>query len=232
MIRNILLSTAFAMAATASNALPVTWVDWTSSTATTATGTLTIGSEVVDVSFSNSVNNYFVQVSGGANYWTGSPSPYESVGPNGVDNRPTGTDIIALNSGGTRTLTFSQPVEGLYFAFVSWNGNVGTFSEDVELLSLTGANIDGAGTDGQGYWGSGSGTVSGNVFTATGGEPHGTLFADATLDVFSFTSNSEPWHGFTVGVADVATPPVPLPASGLLLAGAAAGFAALRRRKG
>lgn len=235
MIKTALLSGLLAVAATTSGAAVINWVDWTSSTSTTATGTLDIGGEIIDVTFTNSVANSFVQTAGGTDYWIarGPNSPYESIGPNGVDNRPTGTDIIALGQGGTRSLTFSKAIEGLYFALVSWNGNVGTFSHDVQKLSMTGENIDGspAGADSSGYWGSGTGTVAGNVFTVSGGEPHGTLFVDDMLSAFSFTSRSEGWHGFTVGVAGVAAPTVPLPASGLLLAGAAAGLAALRRRK-
>ncbi len=208
MVRAALLSSVIALAATASNAVKVNWVDWVSSRPNSADGVLNVDGEIIGVTFTNTVNNWGVQTGGGTDYWTaqGPHSPYERIGPNGVDNRPTGTDIIALGDGGTRTIRFSKQIEGLYFSFVSWNGNVGTFSETKQLLSLTGQDIDGSGNaDSPGYWGSGDVAVAGNVMTAIGGEPHGTLFTDAALSTFSLDSRTEYWHGFTVGVAGTPT---------------------------
>ncbi|MFN3936953.1 MAG: VPLPA-CTERM sorting domain-containing protein [Gemmobacter sp.] len=244
-MRNFLCAIAFPVAAlvvSPVHAVTVAWVDWQSSTPNSATGVITVGSETINVSFSNSVNNFFVQTGGGTDYWTPrtDSSPYTSTGPVGNVNPPTGTDIIALAAGGTRTLTFSRMIQGLYFSYVSLNANAGTFSTPMVKLSETGKNIDGAGVDSAGFWGSGTLTLdpSGMSFTSSG-EAHGTLYAAAALDSFVFTTGTENWHGFTVGIAGLPTAPppppppsaIPLPAGGLLLIGALGGLAALRRRR-
>jgi hypothetical protein len=147
-----------------------------------------------------------------------------------VDNVPTPGEMIALNQGGTVTLTFSETVQDLYFALVSWNSQqpgVIDFGQDVILVS-----------EGQGFWGNGSVSVNAN---GTGidpvGEYHGVIKILGSYDSLSFQHISENWHGFTVGVAGLAPPPPPpgddVPEPGMLsLLGL--GFAALgvaRRRR-
>jgi hypothetical protein len=222
MMKNLLAAGIVALAG-AAQAASVSWVDWTQSTTNGATGTVTVGSNTIGVTFGNSVSNNFVQTAGGTNFW--SPDAYTSsncsAGPLCAANAPPPSDIISLSSGGTRTITFSQAVSDIYIAFVSWNGNVGTFSAPIQLLSI-----------GPGYWGTGTVTVAGNVMTSTSGEPHGTLLMPGARSSFSFDSRSEGWHGFTVGIAG--TPPtgvVPLPAAGWLLLGGLGSLAALRRRR-
>jgi hypothetical protein len=223
MMKNILAAAIVALAG-AAQAAPVSWVDWTQSTSNGATGTVTVGSNTIGVTFGNSVSNSFVRTEDVGNYWT-TPTTYTSTncsaGALCADNAPPASDIIALSAGGTRTITFSQAVQNIYIAFISWNGNVGTFSDPIQLLSI-----------GPGYWGSGTVAVAGNVMTSTSGEPHGTLLMPGARSSFSFTTGSESWHGFTVGVAGV--PPtgvVPLPAAGWLLLGGLGSLAALRRRR-
>src|SRR5262245_13104936 len=144
------------------SAAPVIWVDWISGTAGdsgSAFGQMTIGSTVVDVNYSGQIA--FLQTSGGTNYYIPSV-PYVSAL---VDNPPPNSDIIALSKASTKTLTFSQPVDNLFFAIVSLNGNGYGFNEDFEIVST-----------GCGYWGCGGlkKEVSGGTYQAnsTGGEPH------------------------------------------------------------
>ena len=208
----------------AAQAAPVLWVDWTSATANSAVGTVTVGAQTINVSFTNSVNNAFVQTAGGTNYWT-FPATYTTTNCTAgilcADNAPPPTDIIALSTAGTRSISFSAPVQNIYFAFVSWNGNVGTFSDPIQLLSI-----------GQGFWGTGTVDITGNVMTTLTGEPHGTLLIPGARSAFDFTSRGENWHGFTVGIGGVPqTGVVPLPAAGWLLLGGIGALAGLRARR-
>jgi hypothetical protein len=231
------------------NALTIKWTDWTSSDAAggfTAYGTITSGSETIDVTYTNSRGVDFIQTNGGTDYWTPrgpSASPYTSVGPNGVDNAPTGTDLIALAYAGEQTLTFSKAIANPVFSFVSLNGNgYGFLNQDFEILSYTGADLDGNGADAAGYWG--SGTVTREVVDLGGGdfeyqlngagEPHGTIRFTGAFDTLTWSSRSdEAWNGFTVGIqgtAEQVFAEAPLPAAGWLLAAALGGLAAGRRR--
>jgi MYXO-CTERM domain-containing protein len=201
----------------------VNWVDWTSSSGTganqTATGVLHLGSTDVTVTYTGEI--FFAQTSGGTDYWNPS-SPYISPA---VDNAPDwngSTDIIALNATQLRTLTFSQPVDNLFFAVVSLNGNGYIFDRDFNILS-----------SGCGYWGCGTLTKSSpgpGQFELNGatGEPHGTIQFIGAYSTISWTSAAaETWNGFTIGTYGLA----PEPSSwGLALIGAAA-LPLLRRRK-
>lgn len=224
-------------------AVNVNWADWETRSGGTVTGTLSTSLGDVGVTYSNAANALaFAQLTGGTDYWQNgrsgrdaATSPYTSTGASGNDNIPTGTDIIAMSTATTHTLVFGQEVRDLYFSFVSINGNTLSFDTPFEILSVSGQNIDGAGTDTAGYWGSGS-LVSGTngskyTLSATNREPHGTILLRGVFTTLSFTTSlSENWHGMTVGVADAATPAVPLPAGVTLLAGALAALGIARRR--
>ena len=218
-----LLITSLVLGASPVSAATIAWVDWTDSTSNSATGVINLGSDSIDVTFTNSVSNNAVQTDGGTFYWT-TPSTYESEGELGVENAPSTNDIVQLGSGGTRTITLSETVDNVYFAYVSWNGNSGEFSTEIEILS-----------EGTGYWGTGFGFYEGAKYWFNG-EAHGTLLLSGPLDEFSFTSVSEFWHGFTIGVASISgdTPespdPIPVPAPALLLLSGIAGLIGIRRR--
>jgi hypothetical protein len=94
----------------------VSWTNWTTKSSNVVSGNIVIGTTHVEVTFSGSYS--FAQVGGGQNYWNPS-TPYLS---NTVPNAPPASDIIALNSGGTKTITFSQSVHNPVIALVSWNG--------------------------------------------------------------------------------------------------------------
>jgi hypothetical protein len=215
-----------------------------------AQGTINTGSSSITVTYTNANGISFYQPTGGADYYISSnaTSPFTSTV---VDNRPTGTDIVALVNAGSQSLQFSQAVANPVFAFVSLNGNGYSFNHDFEILSQTGLN--GAGC---GYWGCGNVIKvvvdhgGGNIeyqLNATAGEPHGTIRFLDTFSTLSWTSlSNENWNGFTVGVQGTAvdvcvtnpTQPgcaqfngVPEPASLALLGLGIAGLGFFRRKQ-
>lgn len=211
-------------AATTASAAPVYWVDWTSGTAGSngsATGVINTGTDTIDVSYTGEIA--FLQTSGGVNYWNPS-GPYISTD---VDNAPGTTDIIALHQTTLKTLTFSKPVDNLFFAVVSLNGNGYVFDSPFEVISY-----------GHGYWGNGTLTAThptdSTWITSGTGEPHGVLRFTQAVSSISWTSLAdEYWNGFTVGTYGVAPPPtVPDSATTLvLIGGSLASLATLRRRR-
>jgi hypothetical protein len=237
------------------HATEVKWIDWVSSSNTngfTANGIITSGSEKINVTYNNPQGVGFFQTGTGPDYFSkrGAPytasSPYTSTGPNGNSNNPTPSEMIALQFAGTQTLNFSKTVENLYYSFVSMNGNGYKFSQNFDVLSYTGGNVDGAGIDDSGWYGSGGVVRVDNgdgsySLNATGGEPHGTIFFKDTFNALTWDSlTNEYWNGFTIGVEGTdkqvgggGPSIVPLPASlPLLLVGVGGlGFLGHRRRK-
>jgi hypothetical protein len=210
-------------ASTQASAIVVSWTDWTDVTAnpTGAIGELQAGGTTVDVTYSGPYR--FVTTDNGTNYWTeGSPAPYTS---GEVENAPPASDIVALNAGGTKTITFSEAIQDPYLALVSWNGNDVDFGDDV--FSIV--------SQGRGYWG--QGTILPNLdstgFTGSG-EVHGIIKFSGSYTSLTFTDTSENWHGFTVGVAGLAEDDdngvVPVPAPLALLGIGLAGVGLMRRR--
>ena len=203
---------------TSVSAVTVSWTDWQSSTSNSANGQLLAGGSTVDVSYTGTGAHSFVQTTPGKDYWTG------SAYTNGVvANAPnsSSTDVIALNQGGTVTLSFSQAINNPFIAMNSWNGNLVDFTSNINIDSF-----------GQGYWGNGTAiNVTPTGFTGSG-EFHGIISLIGNFKSISFTHTSENWHGFTVGVAGLARPPgqVPIPAAAFMFAPALLGFMGLRRR--
>jgi hypothetical protein len=208
-----------AAAATAgmAQAVPFFWTDWTGGdldpgAGFQAQGTITTSTSSVTATYTNPRGVGFYQPSGGTDYYTGgagSTSPYTSTL---VDNRPTGSDIIALQFSGPQTLQFSQPVANPVFAYVSLNGNGYAFNQDFQLLSQGG--VDG---NACGFWGCGGASkvvvdLGNGIFeyqlnanNVGGTEPHGTIRFLGTFDTLTWRSTSnEFWNGFTVGVQGTA----------------------------
>ena len=195
-------------------AAPVYWTDWTTRTATGAEGTLDVNGNVVGVTFTGPIN--FLTTGAGTNYWNPS-APYLSAV---VDNAPPASDIISLNLGGTKTITFSKPVVNPLIALNSWNGNTVEFGVPIEVLSY-----------GAGFWGNGTPIVNaaGTGFFGSG-EVHGVIRLPGTFTQITFTDTSENWHGLTVGVQGVRDD-VPEPASLVLVTLGLVAAARLRRRQ-
>jgi len=195
----------------------VSWVDWTSANATSATGT----AAGITVGFTGAINPP-AQTAGGTNYWAVNASIYTD--PGNVDNPPPDSDIIRLIGGtaaGTQTLTFSSPVTNPVMAILS----LGQPSVQVDYLFDTPFDVL---NQGVGFWGGVSLTEeAGNVLR--GFEGHGLIQFQGTVSSISWTVPlPENWHGFQVGILSTA---VPEPATLALLGLALAGFGFARRRK-
>ena len=196
--------------ATTSMAQAVT-VQWASLTAQPNASTVTGTVAGVGLTFTGAVN--FSQLNNsGTDYWV------DNGYTQGVVNRPTGTDLITLNAGGTKQFTFAAPIKDVYIAFTSWNGNSPTFSAPFTVVS-----------QGCGYWGCGSfnpNMASDGFYTSA--EVHGVLKFAGTFTSITFTDTDENWHGLTIGT----TGAVPEPTSwAMLIAGFGLTGAVLRRRR-
>ena len=101
---------------------------------------------------------------------------------------------------------------------MSANGNSMDFGTAISIDSF-----------GRGFWGAGTPLLNG---TGTGffgaGEVHGVIQAAGSFTTLSFTHTTENWHGFTLGVASLAS--VPEPASMLMLLTGLLGMGLRRRR--
>jgi hypothetical protein len=198
----LLCAASLASVAAASSAAPVTWVDWLSGTPGSngsATGVLSLGGATVEVNYSGEIA--FLQTSGGTNYFIPTTPYVSSI----VDNAPATSDIIALSTATTKTLTFSQPVDNLFFAVVSLNRNGYRFDQDFEIIS-----------SGTGYWGPGTMSrvdLGNGTFEVTGtGEPHGVIRFNSAVSSITWSSQTnEYWNGFTVGTFGLADGPDPVP---------------------
>ena len=174
----------------------VNWVNWTSAAPGSVVGTIDLGGgQTIGVTYSGEFA--FAQTNGGTNFYTdydnnGSPTTTTYTSP-AVQNGPTGSDIIALSQATQKTLTFSQPVNDLFFAIVSLNGNGYLFDQDFDVMSY-----------GQGFFGNGTATrvalPDGRFSVVGSGELHGVLRIDGAVQSLTWTSQTpEYWNGFTVG---------------------------------
>lgn len=205
---HLFLGSALALAAPQAASAAITWTDWQQTGANTVTGV----AGGVNVTYSGTYQ--FAQTNGGIAYW-------DHPAWDGTAGRPSGSDIIALNQSGTKTITFSSAVAEVYLAIMSWNGQ----SNVVFDRAFTQEGW----VQGCGYWGCGVLTnVTPVSFTSTG-ESHGLLkFAGPITSLSFIESNNENWHGIQVGINAV---PEPSTWAMLILGfGAVGGAMRLRRR--
>lgn len=210
-IGTIIITTCFSAP---SFATQVSWTDWTSSPDQfSADGNLLVGSTVVNVGYSGTGAHAFVQTGTGTNYWTGTAYTQGTV-----TNAPPAAELVALDQGGTVTINFSQTVQNPFLAINSWNGNTVEFGVPIEFDSF-----------GPGFWGNGTPILNS---TGTGflgsGELHGIVSMPGLYNSISFTHTGEFWHGFTVGVAGLASP-VPIPAAIWLFGSGVIGLIGMKR---
>jgi hypothetical protein len=204
---------ALALLSTPTFAANVLWTDWLNApNASSASGQIVTGSGTIGVNYTGTGNHAFVQTGTGTNFWTGTAFTNGSV-----DNAPPAAELVALNQGGTVTLSLSRPVTNPLIGLVSWNGNTVDFGVPIEIDSF-----------GPGFWGNGTPVLNaaGTGFVGNG-EVHGVVRVLGTMDTITFTHTSENWHGMTVGV-------IPEPATyAMLLAGLGlVGIFARRRNNG
>jgi hypothetical protein len=193
------------------------WATWNSysinGTTHTLTGTIATASDTVTVTYTNTQGVAGYQLGDGtggtANYYSGGTdgadgtSPYTSPT---VENLPDNVTIVRLSNAGAQTLTFSQNVSNLAFAFVSLNGNAFSFDRNFDILSF-GHSDDGGNACGHFGCGTAAKVVGSGSYpyqVSGTGEPHGTLLFSGAFSALTWTSGNENWHGFTVGIAGTA----------------------------
>lgn len=214
-IRPLALAALLTCAASASMAAAPSWIDWS----TPSTGTLTIGSTAVGVTLSGSAPASLVN---GDYYYNNANTG--GTAPGGTYGGLAPSDMLQVINASTFTLTFSQAITNPYVALVSiGQPNLPisyTFNGAISSLSTAGNN----------YWGTGSGSFSGNTFT--GLEYNGVLQLSGNYTSLTITTAAdENWHGFNVGSAALVTA-VPEPETfAMLLAGLGLVGTIARKRK-
>lgn len=176
----------------------VFWTDWTAGTTGnngSAKGTMKIGTTTVNVSYKGEIG--FIQTGSGVNYY----KPEEPYKSGLVDNAPPPSEMIALSQAAEKTLTFDHPIDNLFFAVVSLNGNGYGFDQDFEIVST-----------GKGYWGNGTlakkDLGNGKYMLIGTGEPHGVIRFTGSVSSITWASlTKEYWNGFTVGTYGLAKDP-------------------------
>ncbi len=206
---HLILAGATALVAVPSAAsAAITWTDWTGA----GSGVVTGNAGAVGVTFSGSYA--FAQTNGGTNYWGCGFNCWDSTVA-----APPASDIIGLADSGTKTITFSAPVQNVFLALASWNGQANvTFDRSFSQVGWV---------SGCGFWGCGQLTNLTTTSFTSSGEAHGVLQFAGPVTSLTFTeSNFENWHGIQVGIGTVPEPS----AWALMILGFAAVGGGLRRR--
>ncbi|HSI59951.1 MAG TPA: hypothetical protein VLA16_20505 [Ideonella sp.] len=186
-----LLALAVASTAALAHAGETAWIDWTTQTGSTVTGTLTLPSGIVKVKFSGPSLYFSLTAPGSSDYWvSGTPDAYAATG------EPTGSDALAF-VGGTGTqlykVSFSKPVTNPVMAVMSL-GRAGlparyVFTQKPTLLS-----------SGVGFYGGCTTCLKVSKKTLTGSEGHGVVQFTGSFSSISWQQpDHEYWHALTLG---------------------------------
>ncbi len=215
----------------------IAWTNWTSFGApgysSSATGTINTSGGPVTVSYTGEVQSgsqtssgggttYFDPASAGHNFSTTTYSNGTTVA-NGPGTNPGFVQLYGTSNRTLNTLTFSTPVNNLFFAIIS----LGQTGDPITYAFNNSFTI---GTQGSGWWGTCGAppclTQSGNSLLGTEGD--GTLIFNGPITSISWSAApTEVWHGFTVG----ANSTVPEPGSMALLGTGLIGLVPVLRRR-
>ena len=223
-ITKCLLLLSFFLYSQMSTATVVSWVDWSYIDSTSFSGVV----DGVNVSFTGNYDDFHNKISGDpTNYWvhpssdldnTYTASPY-------VDNGPPDSDMITMQTAGTRTITFSQPVVNPVMSLLSV-GSITTpvqyhfINTDFNILSVGGGTFDPSGNGDLTRLSSG---------ILQGIEGHGLIQFVGTYTSISWNVDvDENWHGIQIGVGSSA---VPVPAAAWLFGSGLIGLIGVARRK-
>jgi len=188
---------AFAVAASAAPA-SYTYADWTSDTQSTSTaagsasGSMTIGSTAVMLTYTGDVTSATQVGAGGINYYI----PTSLYTNSQVGNVPSNNTMIALAESPAYkdTLTFSTALLNPILDIVSLGapGNPVTYSFNAAPTILS---------QGPGYWGGCNACLSVSGDALKGTEGSGVIeFMGSFTSISWTTTGGEYWNGFTVGV--------------------------------
>jgi hypothetical protein len=218
----LVAATLFTPFAIPASAVTIDWVDWTTATVGTTTGTAqgTAPSNGVTVSYTGQVFST-----------TTTNGSFPSYGPAGtfsggtVSNAPSPHDIIGLTGGtstGTNTITFSTAVVNPVMAI--WSLGQGGVPATFVFSASEPFSIQSGGPSAE----FGGSTITQAANVVSGVEGNGTIQFAGTFTSLTWTNPVfENWYGFTLGIAGTGggTPSVPEPSSWLLLGLALTGVA-------
>jgi hypothetical protein len=217
-MKNLAWLTFAGVFAAGANAANVTYVNWHSTSGNQVFGSMTIGSQTVNVTYTGDFIG--VQLNNTGTFYYTNASTYQSAN---IDNAPTTSDIIRLYGGNenVNTLTFDTPLLNVVMPIVSLGSDLPDQPHEIASFEFNKSfSIE---SFGPGYFGNGLLMQSGN--TLIGVEGHGSILFSGSHTSISWTNPyPENWYGFTVGAMEAVPEPGTMAALGL-------GLAALGRRR-